>query len=105
MTKVVRSWVVPSENLPMAVNCWGNPRGMLDISGVTDMAAKVTGDDGLLPHVVRDTAKDPRAKMIPKNLIFFIGTSPDKQVGLAYSRYLFVRTLIKTNRKTRDSYR
>jgi hypothetical protein len=81
VTWVVRSWAVPSENLPVAVNCWGNPRGMLDVSGFTDIAAKVRGDDGLLPQVVRDTAKDPRTHIVQKNLIFFMKTPPGKKAA------------------------
>ncbi len=46
VTCVVRSWAVPSENLPVAVNGWGNPRGMLGVAGVTYIAANVTDDDG-----------------------------------------------------------
>ena len=54
---------------------------MLEISGVTDMAANVRGDDGLLPHVVRDTAKDPRTNIVPQNLIFFMKTPPGKKAA------------------------
>ena len=36
VTCVVISWLVPSENIPVAVNCWVTPTGMLGLAGVTD---------------------------------------------------------------------
>jgi hypothetical protein len=33
---------------PLAVNCWGNPRGMFGVAGVTYMAVNVADDDGCL---------------------------------------------------------
>jgi hypothetical protein len=53
MTSVVISWLVPSEYVPEAVNCWVSPTGILGLIGVTDMedsVAEVTvrgvgGDD------------------------------------------------------------
>ena len=37
VTCVVRSWLVPSEYVPEAVNCLVSPTGMLGLAGVTDM--------------------------------------------------------------------
>jgi len=45
LTSEVKSWVVPSENVPVAVNSWLNCRGMLGLAGVItmeDKAAEVT---------------------------------------------------------------
>jgi len=41
VTSVVISKLVPSEYIPMAVNCWVSPIGMLGLSGVTDMEDRV----------------------------------------------------------------
>ena len=35
------SWVVPSENVPVAVNCWVTTRGMVGLAGVTAMEERV----------------------------------------------------------------
>jgi hypothetical protein len=37
----VISWLVPSEYVPVAANCWLTPTGMLGLAGVTDMKDKV----------------------------------------------------------------
>src|SRR5262249_39546911 len=34
-TTLVMSCVLPSENVPVAVNCWLTPRGFVGLSGVT----------------------------------------------------------------------
>ena len=41
MTEVVRSWVLLSLNVPVAVNCLVVPTAMLEFAGVTAMEAKV----------------------------------------------------------------
>ena len=41
ITCVVISWIVPSEYVPEAVNCWMTPTGMLGSAGVTDMEDRV----------------------------------------------------------------
>jgi hypothetical protein len=41
VTDVVRSWVVLSEKVPVAVNCWVVPRAMLGLVGVTAMETSV----------------------------------------------------------------
>jgi spore maturation protein SpmB len=43
VTCVVISWLVPSEYVPMAVNCWLNPTGILGLTGATAMEDKVAG--------------------------------------------------------------
>ena len=41
VTSDVMSFVVPSENVPVAKNCCSSPAGMLGIAGVTSSAARV----------------------------------------------------------------
>ena len=41
VTWVVISWVVPSENVPVAVNCWVAPTVWLGLDGVTAMDDRV----------------------------------------------------------------
>ena len=41
VTDTVISWLVPSEKVPMAINCWEAPTGMLRLAGVTAMENKV----------------------------------------------------------------
>ena len=40
VTEWVTSWVVPSERVPVAVNCWVVRSGMLGLAGVTAMEDK-----------------------------------------------------------------
>jgi hypothetical protein len=45
VTSMVILWLVPSEYVPVAANCWVTPTGMLGLAGVTDMedrAAELT---------------------------------------------------------------
>jgi len=55
---VVISWLVPSEDLPMATNCCPNPAGTLGLAGVTDMEDRVTEVTvrGVLPEKVPEVA-------------------------------------------------
>ena len=41
MTWPVKSWLVPSEYTPEAANCLVSPAGMLGLTGITDMEARV----------------------------------------------------------------
>ena len=41
VTCAVISWLVPSEYVPEAANCWVSPTGMLGLTGVTDMEDRV----------------------------------------------------------------
>jgi hypothetical protein len=43
VTPVVILWLVPSEYVPVAANCWVSPTGMLGLAGVTDMEVRVAG--------------------------------------------------------------
>jgi hypothetical protein len=43
VTDAVRSWVVLSEKIPVAVNCWSVPRAILELVGVTSMETRVAG--------------------------------------------------------------
>ena len=40
-TCLVMSWLVPSEYMPDAVNCWMAPTGTLGLAGVTDMEDRI----------------------------------------------------------------
>ena len=42
-TCVVILWLVPSEYVPVAVNCWVTPTGTLGLTGVTDIEDRVAG--------------------------------------------------------------
>ncbi len=42
VTCVVISWLPPSENLPVAVNCWMDPTSMPGVTTMEDRAAEVT---------------------------------------------------------------
>jgi len=41
VTCVVISWLLPSEYVPVAINCWAIPAGMVGLAGVTDMGVGV----------------------------------------------------------------
>ena len=42
VTKLVRSADAPSENMPVALNCWVRPLGMLEVGGVIAIELKLT---------------------------------------------------------------
>jgi hypothetical protein len=69
----VTNWVISppgaTGNVPMALNCWVDPTGMIGLSGVTVMEV---GCSIPSPHVFKDTAKDPRINILKINLKFFI---------------------------------
>lgn len=73
-TSGVISWLVPSEFVPRAANCWVV---LLGTDENTVMPVNV-GPDDELPQVVRETAKDPINKIVQTNLIFFILRAPPK---------------------------
>ncbi len=56
-------------NVPLAVNCWVDPVGMIGLSGVTVMEV---GCSIPPPHPCKDTAKDPRINIVRINLKFFM---------------------------------
>ena len=77
VTCVVKSRLVPSEYVPVAVNCWVTPTGTLEFTGVTAMETSFTGSllpSSLSPHAVRKTARYPRKNNVKANLIFFMRT-------------------------------
>jgi hypothetical protein len=78
VTCVVISWLVSSEYVPEAENCWVFPAGMLGLAGVTEMVPSEVVEPlappslpPSPPHVVRDIAKTPTKHIPKKNLIFF----------------------------------
>jgi hypothetical protein len=71
MTCVVISWLVPSENVPVATNCWVIPTGRLGLTGVKAIETTAGVDPPpppLPPHPVNST----RVKIIKKFLLDFI---------------------------------
>ncbi len=84
VTCVVRSWLVPLEYAPVALNCWVAARGITGLVGVTDMERSITAAGlllPLLPHAVRGTAKNPRNNNPKTILIFFMSTTPGKEAA------------------------
>jgi hypothetical protein len=72
MTCVVISWLVPSEYVPVAVNCLVTPTGMLGLAGVTAIetsAAVGAPPPPLLPPHPVNSAK---VKIIKRILLDFI---------------------------------
>ena len=87
VTCVVKSRVVKSENLPLAVYCWLTPTGMVRLPGVMEGAPRLPGVTDMLvnsarSHVVRDTAKNPRKNIARTNRIFFTKTPPGKKLPI-----------------------
>ena len=73
VTCVVKSRLVPSEYVPVAVNCWVTPTGMDGLPGVTTMETRLTAGVLLLPpQAGRRPAKDPRNSIPRNNLKFFM---------------------------------
>ena len=58
VTEMVISWVVPSENVPVAVNCWVAPTDRLGLDGVTAMDDRVAEFTVtvVLPEIVPEVA-------------------------------------------------
>ena len=87
VTCVVKSRVVKSENLPLAVYCWLSPIGMVRLPGAIEGAPRLPGVTDMLvnsacSHAVRDTAKNPRKKIARTNRIFFTKTPPGKKLPI-----------------------
>ncbi len=72
----------PIENVPVAVNCWVAPTGRIGPFGVTVMAVGCAIPFPP-PHVLKDTAKDPRNNIAAINPIFFMRTSSRKRTRRA----------------------
>ena len=84
---LVRSRVVKSENLPLAVYCWLTPTGMVRLPGAIEGAPRLPAVTDMLvnsacSHVVRDTAKNPRNNIARTNRIFFTKTPPGKKLPI-----------------------
>jgi hypothetical protein len=79
MTLPFRSWLVPSEYSPKAVNCWVNPTWILGLTGATnteDRVADVTLRV-LLPEIVPEVAvmvAVPGAMAVAKPLLSIVAT-------------------------------
>jgi hypothetical protein len=69
VTNLVMSPPGATGNVPVAVNCWEDPTGMIGLSGVTSMEV---GCSIPSPHVFKDTAKNPRINILRIDLTFFI---------------------------------
>jgi hypothetical protein len=78
---LVMSWLVPSEFVAVAVNCWVTPTGMLGLTGVTAIKRSPEGVL-LLLHAVKNAAKDPRNNIAKINLIFFMKALQSFQPGV-----------------------
>jgi hypothetical protein len=61
VTCVVMTWLVPSEYVPVAVNCWVIPRVKLGVAGVTTMDARVAE---LIVKVAAPEALPEKASMV-----------------------------------------
>ena len=64
--------VDPSENVPVAVNCWLTPTGTVRLLGVTEGATRLPTDtlvNSGLSHAVSDKAKHPSKNLAKTNLI------------------------------------
>jgi len=96
VTCVVKSRVVTSENLPLAVYCWLTPIGRVRLPGVMEGAPRVPGVTDMLvnsglSHAVRDRAKDPRNNIARTNRIFFTKTPPGEKTASLDLRLPVVR--------------
>jgi hypothetical protein len=69
VTNLVISPPGATGNVPVAVNCWVVPTGMIGLSGVTLMEV---GCSIPSPHEFKDIAKKPRIDILRMNLKFFI---------------------------------
>ena len=85
MTWAVISWVVPSENVPVAVNCWVAPPAMLGSVGVTateDRVPEVTVRV-VLPEIVPEVAvmvAVPAAMPVARPLLLMIATDVSDEI-------------------------
>ena len=87
VTDTLISWVVPSENVPVAENCWVTPLGMVGLAGVTAMEERVAEVTVrvVLPETVPEVAvmvAVPAAMAVANPLLLTVDTdvSDDFQV-------------------------
>ena len=79
VTCVVISWLVPSEYVPEAANCWVTPTGMLGLAGVTDMEDRVAEVTVrvVLPEILPEVAvmvAVPAATAVARPLLLTVAT-------------------------------
>ena len=78
-TCLVISWLVPSEYMPDAVNCWVAPTGMLGLAGVTNIEDRVAdvAVRVVLPRIVPEVAvmvAVPATAAVAKPLLLTVAT-------------------------------
>ena len=80
VTCMLTSWLVPSEYLPVAINCWVVPAGMLGAAGVTvmeDRVAEVTVRV-VLPEILPEVAvmvAVPAERHVARPLLLIVATN------------------------------
>ena len=79
ITCEVISWLVPSEYIPVAINCWLSPTGMLGLAGATVMEDKVADLTVriVLPETVPDVAvmvAAPAATAVARPVLLTVAT-------------------------------
>jgi hypothetical protein len=77
---VVISWLVPSENVPEAANCWVLPTAMLGLAGVTEMEDRVAGVTAkvVFPEIVPEVAMmvaEPVETAVASPLLLTVATN------------------------------
>ena len=65
-------------NLPVAVNCWVDPAIIVAVAGVIVMEVG-SSIPFPPPHVLKNTAKDPRANVVKTNPTFFMKNPPGNE--------------------------
>jgi hypothetical protein len=78
-TCLVMSWLVPSEYMPDAINCWVAPTGMLGLAGVTNIEDRVAdvAVRVVLPRIVPEVAvmvAVPATVAVAKPLLLTVAT-------------------------------
>jgi hypothetical protein len=80
VTELVISWVVPSENVPVAVNCWVAPPVTFGLAGVTAMEDRVAEPTvrSVLPETVPEVAVMvvvPAARAVASPLLLIVAVA------------------------------
>ena len=95
VTKPVISPLGPTENVPLAVNCWVAPMDMVALLGATVMAVG-TAIPLSVPHLLKHTTRSPSINKAKTSLIFFMRSPSPKTVrsiSAATARRAATRTL------------
>jgi len=80
VTCVVKSKLAPPEKVPVAVNCWMTPTGMVGLAGITDREDKVEGVTPLMvavPEILSRLAVTiavPAATAVARPLLLIMAT-------------------------------